>query len=156
NPSANATKTTIDNAGSVGCAIPPLTTGDRLGINNGMQQTVLDEVINIFPDKFASSGTIDVKQTDQSTGVESTVYSWHGWKVAVPVVDPGTGGSGCPVAWSPFKGTVLARLWDSAFSCGLVSPAFADPLNQNMTIIGWTQFVITQIVNGNPGCIVNN
>ncbi len=156
NPSAQTTRNAIED-----CATRTekctLKKGDFMGINGGMQESTLGKVIEYFPGKFNSSGTITITRTDPDTGQPVPVYEGSGWAMTVPVVDTTTQTSGCPVAWSPFKGTMLASIWDRIYPCVVpsVGKAFAQQVNQNMQIIGWTQFVVTQIVDkGN--CVVNN
>jgi hypothetical protein len=155
-PGANETRTAIDNCAS-GTSPCSLKKGDYIGIAGGMEQTSLDELAGFFQTKFPASETIDINATDSITGETIPVYSGHGWAVTVPVVDPLTQTGGCPLAWSPFKGTMLALLWDKVFACAAPSRAFAagGNVNQNMQIMGWAQFVITQVIN-HGDCVVDN
>jgi hypothetical protein len=87
------------------------------------------------------------------------VYSGKGWKVTVPVVDQSTGTGGCPsppVTLAPFRGTMFAWLWNKACAMASVKSAFAGGnVNQNEKIVGWTQFVITQVIY-HGACVVDN
>ncbi len=158
NPSAQTTQDAI-RACATGVAPCNLKKGDYMGINNGMQQSTLNTLIEYFPGKFSSSGTIMITKTDPDNNGESVlVYEGNGWAMTVPVVDASTQTTGCPLAWAPFKGTMLASLWDKVFSCAVpsVGKAFAQvPLNLNMQIMGWTQFVVTQVVDRGE-CVVDN
>jgi hypothetical protein len=149
-------------------ACTDLKTGDYIGVNGGMNQAAFTKAVDLFKTEFAKPDTVDVNATDPATGenIDPPIYSGHGMTVFVPMVDCGTQTNSCPapVSWSPFAGTMLARAWEKVFSCALPSQAFAQSgggatcdgnLNANLRVMGWTRFVITQMVDrGN--CVVAN
>jgi hypothetical protein len=125
-----------------------------------MDNSVFNGALNdVFTTQYNASSTITIDQTDQSTGQSVQVYSGKGWKVTVPVVDQSTATGGCPsppVTLAPFHGTMLAWLWNKGCAMASISPAFAGGnVNQNEKIVGWTQFVITQVIY-HGACVVDN
>jgi Flp pilus assembly protein TadG len=118
-PSAPTTQNAIEGAASgtcnASCDTPQ--TGTMIGTNNGMQQSVYDLLEKKFVEKFNTSGTHQVTDTNGNT-----TYNGPGWKVFVPVIE-----TDCP----------------------------PGPINGARKIAGWTEMVITQMIN-HGDCVVNN
>ena len=132
-PSASGTRAAIAAAAAGACHGSSLRAGDSLGAQNGMVQSVFDEVARCNPglgtdcrgyfvDKFNAGTTYTVKRKDEN-GNETVAYTGHGWEVIVPVIQtpcPGTG-----------------------------------PINQDMRILTFSKIVITQVIN-RGWCTVDN
>jgi Flp pilus assembly protein TadG len=118
-PSAPTTGNAIEGAASgtcnASCATPEA--GAMVGTNNGMQQSVFDLLEEKFKEKFNTSGTHQVTDTNGNT-----TYSGPGWKVFVPVIE-----TDCP----------------------------PKAINGAHKIAGWTEMVITQVINHGE-CVVSN
>lgn len=118
-PSAPDTKNAINGAAGGACKSSCDTpeAGTTIGTNNGMQQSVFDLLEEKFKEKFNTSGT---HQVTDSNG--NTTYNGPGWKVFVPVIE-----TACP----------------------------PGPINGARKIVGWTEMVITQVIN-HGDCAVSN
>jgi Putative Flp pilus-assembly TadE/G-like len=121
-PSAPQTSAAITGAAtgtcSPACATPQ--TGTSIGTNNGMQQSVFDLLENTFAEKFNSSGTHEV--TDSNGNV---TYNGRGWKVFVPVIQtacpPGPiSGSHQIISWTEM---VITQVYDRNNGCAVSNPA---------------------------------
>jgi Flp pilus assembly protein TadG len=136
-PSAPDTKNAINGAASgtcnPGCTTPQ--TGDTIGTNNGMQQSVFNLLESTFIEQFNKSGTQTV--TDSSNNV---TYSGPGWKVYVPVI-----GTDCPpgpingpqqiTSWTEM---VITQVYNGNNGCAVNNPADSNswsicpqPMNPN-------------------------
>ena len=118
-PSAPTTQNAINGAATANCnpSCPMPQTGDTIGTNNGMQQSVYDLLEQKFVEQF-NSGT-----RHQVTDTQGNItYDGPGWKVVVPVLE-----TNCP----------------------------PGPINGPQKIVGWTEMVITQVIN-HGDCVVRN
>jgi Flp pilus assembly protein TadG len=121
-PSAPQTSAAITGAAagtcSPSCATPQ--TGDSIGTNNGMQQSVFDLLETTFVEKFNQSPIHEV--TDSSGNV---TYSGRGWKVYVPVIQ-----TSCPpgpingprqiISWTEM---VITQVYDRNNGCAVSNSA---------------------------------
>jgi hypothetical protein len=86
---ANDLRTQIGSvAAGTGCSTPTLSVGNTLPATNGMQQSVYNDLMDIYPSKYNASPTLTVLRSDGSSA-----YTGQGWEVYVPVIDTGTS---CP------------------------------------------------------------
>jgi Flp pilus assembly protein TadG len=121
-PSAPETQGAINGAAagtcSPGCATPQ--TGDTIGTNNGMQQSVFNLLETTFVQQFNASGT---HQVTDSTG--NVTYNGPGWKVYVPVIQ-----TSCPPG--PINGAhqisswtemVITQVYNRNNGCAVNNPA---------------------------------
>ncbi len=128
-PSASALKTEIGNIAAGTCDPTPPTVGQSLGTNNGMDNSVFQQLTQTFVTEFnqsVSSGTTYVVKNSQG----NTTYSGPGWAMYVPILQTPCNANGT-------TGSITGSL----------------------QIIGWTRFVMTQAFNttgSGKGCVVNN
>jgi len=121
-PSAPDTQAAINGAASgtcnLGCTTPQ--TGNTIGTNNGMQQSVFDLLETTFVQQFNNSGMHQV--TDSGGNV---TYNGPGWKVFVPVIQ-----TACPpgpingphqiTSWTEM---VITQVYDRNNGCAVNNPA---------------------------------
>jgi len=125
-PSAPVTRAAIEGAANgtcnSGCSQNP-ETGQTIGTNNGMQQSVFDFLEEEFVKKFNSSGTHKVTDSNGNS-----TYEGPGWKVFVPVIE-----TACPPG--PISGThkiigwtemVITQVYDRNNGCAVSNPADAN------------------------------
>ena len=166
-PNANVTRDAVNNAASGNCALPSLRMGDYLGTSGGLVNSAFTAIVNQFPPKYSASEAIDVFETDPQTGQQNAQPSYHGqgWSVVVPVVSASTSTGNCPSAFAPLRNTLFAAVWRQVVPWLCPSEAYAAAggnggggggnVNQNRPIVGWTKFVITQVIDQGD-CVVNN
>jgi hypothetical protein len=163
-PNANQTRDAVNEAGRRPCESPNLRVGDYIGTSGGLVSPAFDAIVNRFTDEFNRSNAVDVFETDPQTGQENSTpsYHGHGWSVVVPVVSGTTSSSSCPSAMLlPLRSAMFASLWRQVLPWLCPSSAYAAPggsggnVNQNRPIVGWTKFVITQVIDQGD-CVVPN
>ena len=124
-PSAPQTSAAITGAAAghcnPSCATPQ--TGNSIGTNNGMQQSVFDLLESTFVQQFNQS---PIHQVTDSNG--NVTYNGHGWKVYVPVIQ-----TACPpgpingphqiVSWTEM---VVTQVYDRGNGCAVSNPADAN------------------------------
>jgi Flp pilus assembly protein TadG len=127
-PSVPDTQAAINGAASgtcnLGCTTPE--TGNTIGTNNGMQQSVFDLLENKFVEKFNSS---EMHQVTDSSG--NVTYNGPGWKVFVPVIQ-----TACPpgpingphqiISWTEM---VITQVYDRNNGCAVSNPADTNSLS---------------------------
>ena len=91
-----------------------------IGTNNGMQQSVFDLLETSFVQKFNTSGTHEV--TDSNGNV---TYSGPGWKVFVPVIQTACppGPINGPHQISGWTEMVITQVYDRNNGCAVSNPA---------------------------------
>ena len=119
NPNASSTLAAVTAAATGACNGTTLNTGNEVGANNGVLSSVINYLMDNFPNIYNSSpANITVLKQDGSTA-----YSGHGWEVHVPVINTGTT---CPpgainstlpiVGWTRF---VITQVFDSGGKCAV-------------------------------------
>jgi Flp pilus assembly protein TadG len=103
------------------CSGAQINTGDPIPASNGELNSVVNYLMDHYPQLYATSPILTVFKQDGVT----KAYEGHGWKVYVPVIDTG---SSCP----------------------------PGAVNGEKTIVGWTTFVITNVLNSAGSCAVAN
>jgi Flp pilus assembly protein TadG len=121
-PSAPQTSSAINGAASGTCNSNCTTpqAGTMIGTNNGMQQSVFDLLETSFVQKFNTSGTHQV--TDSNGNV---TYSGPGWKVFVPVIQTACppGPINGPHQISGWTEMVITQVYDRNNGCAVNNPA---------------------------------
>jgi hypothetical protein len=121
NVSASGTLSEVQAAVNGACNGTALNQGDSVPASNGELNSVINYLMDEFPNIYNSSPTdITVLKQDGSPA-----YVGQGWEVHVPVIDTG---ASCP-------------------------PGAVTGTKQ---IVGWTRFVITQVLNSGGTCAVAN
>jgi Flp pilus assembly protein TadG len=105
NPSATDTNTAINNAASGTCTAPSVQTGQPINTNNGMQQSVYNNLQDKFITKYNASGIITITNSP-STGNPQETYVGKGWDLYIPVINTGTT---CPPG--PINGNYTITSW---------------------------------------------
>ncbi len=130
-PSANTTRNEITNAAGGGACAQGPSPGTSVGMNGGMDQSVMDLILNVNPGSGAlqGSGGYFIQNYGGEFQVhnydETVSYDGAGWQVYVPVVY-------------------------SNSNCGT-----PENMNQPHTISTYGRIVIVQVIN-NGWCGVNN
>jgi Flp pilus assembly protein TadG len=121
-PSAPQTSNAINGAASGTCNSSCTTpsAGTMIGTNNGMQQSVFNLLETSFVQKFNTSGTHQV--TDSNGNV---TYSGPGWKVFVPVIQTACppGPINGPHQISGWTEMVITQVYDRNNGCAVNNPA---------------------------------
>jgi hypothetical protein len=134
NSSPTTLKSQIDAANNGTCTNPAPSVGTSVGVSNGMDSNVFNEVTSALKTQFATSQANGTNYTIKKA--DGTVaYNGPGWEIYVPVVETTCNADGATGAMSG-----------------------------NMQLLGWTRFVMTQAwdsTGGNKlpiglGCAVNN
>ncbi len=86
NPNANSTLAAVQAAASGACSGTTLNTGDEVGANNGVFSSVINYLMDEFPNIYNSSPP-DITVLHQDG---TPAYIGHGWEVHVPVINTGT------------------------------------------------------------------
>jgi hypothetical protein len=138
----------IANAANGPCPAPSLKKGDYIGTQGGAVTPAMEAIAVNFGKKFDESDTIVV----DDPVIDGPSYEGKGWSVVVPVVSWTDSTSGCPTgsaAQVPFGSAIFAKALGFGARCGslFVGTAFAgNQVNQNREIVGFTRFVITQVI----------
>jgi len=80
-PNAGYLQNAITNAAGGACATSSLKTDDPIDTNNGMVQSVMNTLENVFIEQWNASETYEVKNAS-----DQVVYRGKGWKVYIPVI----------------------------------------------------------------------
>jgi Flp pilus assembly protein TadG len=137
-PNAGYLRNAITNAANGGgCASSPLQTGDPIQANNGMIQSVMNTLEEVFIQKYNESGTLEVMNASNEV-----VYSGKGWKVFIPVIQ-----TACPTGAISGSQTIVG--WTELVMAQVINKGNCA-VNNPWTPNGWTE-----IGQGN-GCTGTN
>jgi hypothetical protein len=92
-PNVPLTTNALNAAADGTCETTPLTTGDGVGTNNGMQQVVFDLLEDLFQQKYQASVDSGTSYTVEGVG-DWPGYTGNGWQVWIPVLE--TDPADCP------------------------------------------------------------
>jgi putative Flp pilus-assembly TadE/G-like protein len=117
----NSVRGQIALAASGNCTGTALNTGTQIPSTNGDLNSAINDLMTIFPEKYASSpADLTVLKQDGTPA-----YVGHGWEVFVPVIDTG---SGCPptvingpqtiAGWSRM---VITQVYSSGANCAVAN-----------------------------------
>ncbi len=119
----------INDAANGGGCSTSLTVDSQVGTNNGMIQSVFNNLLDTFVTQFNASPIYTV------TSKTGPGYTGHGWEVYVPLIQSS------PLPNPP-------------------SPCPPGPISGNWYIVGWSRFVMTQVIRNQTGplprCAVDN
>ena len=126
-PNAENTQAAVEAAVNGSCNGTTANTGDDVPANNGVLSSVINYLMEEFPDIYNSSPP-DITVLNQDG---STAYSGHGWEIYVPVIDTG---ASCPpgaingtkkiVGWTRF---VITQIFNSGGKCAVANHYSGNP-----------------------------
>lgn len=136
-PNAGYLRNAITAAANGGCATSSLETNNQIQTNNGMIQSVMDTMENVFVPLFNGSEVYEVKNTS-----DQVVYRGKGWKVYIPVIQ-----TACPAGAISGSHTIV----------GWTEMVIAQVINQGKCAVDnpWTPNGWTTIGQTN-GCTGTN